>query len=161
MTLCPLIALLRIRHCPDRYDFGMRYLQWDLQPDVYEQLEPPFFCSDLAELERKQATAAALFRTTLSELCDIAVSQLCAGGYAFLQLLRFTYRQCSNWIISIIKGSSRLITISTDTLLSYQSQTGIVEARTPGDNPGQSKVSDMQDATAWHSVITDATVSRV
>lgn len=68
MTLRPLVELLRMRHCPDRYDFGLRYLQRDLPPDVYQQLEPLFFCSDLADLERKQARAVALFRATLSEL---------------------------------------------------------------------------------------------
>jgi hypothetical protein len=68
MTLRPLVELLRMRHCPDRYDFGLRYLQRDLPPDVYQQVAPLFFCSDLAELERKQARAVALFQATLSEL---------------------------------------------------------------------------------------------
>lgn len=68
MTIRPLVELLRMRYCPDKYDFGVRYLQRDLPPEVYQQLEPLFFCSDLAELERKQATAVALFRATLSAL---------------------------------------------------------------------------------------------
>ena len=68
MTLRPLVELLRMRYCPDRYDFGMRYLQRDLPPEVYQKVESLFYCSDLAELERKQATAVALFQATLSEL---------------------------------------------------------------------------------------------
>lgn len=70
MTLRPLVELLRVRHCPDRYDFGLRYLQRDLPPDVYRQVEPLFFCSDLAELQQKQAAAVTLFQATLSELRD-------------------------------------------------------------------------------------------
>lgn len=73
MTLRPLVELLRMRHNPDRYDFGMRYLQRDLPADVYHQLEPLLFCSDLTELERKQAAAVALFHTTLSELRDAGI----------------------------------------------------------------------------------------
>jgi hypothetical protein len=68
LSLRPLIELLRMQHCPDRYDYGMRYLKRDLPPDVYQQVEPLFFCSNLSELEQKQATVVALFQATLSEL---------------------------------------------------------------------------------------------
>ena len=68
MTLRPLVELLRVRHCPDRYDFGMRYLKRDLPPDVYNQLEPLFFCRDLANLQDNQAIAVSLFKATLDEL---------------------------------------------------------------------------------------------
>ncbi len=53
--LAPLITLLRARHCPERFDFGMRYLAEDLPADVHdrllEQAWPPSFreleaCSD-------------------------------------------------------------------------------------------------------------------
>lgn len=68
MTLRPLVELLRMRHCPDRYDYGARYLQRDLPADVYERLESLLFCSDLAQLERNQAAAVAFFRETLAAL---------------------------------------------------------------------------------------------
>lgn len=74
MTLRPLVELLRMRHCPDRYDYGMRYLQRDLPAEVYQQVEHLFFCGDLAQLERNQATAVALFQTTLSELRDMGLT---------------------------------------------------------------------------------------
>lgn len=68
MTLRPLVELLRMRHCPDRYDFGVRYLQRDLPSEIYHQLEPLCFCSDLADLANKQATAVALFQEIVEEL---------------------------------------------------------------------------------------------
>ena len=32
-TIEPLVRLLRIRHCPARHDFGLRYLRTDLPAD--------------------------------------------------------------------------------------------------------------------------------
>ena len=37
--LTPLVQLLRIEHCPWRYDFGLRYLREDLPGDVAGQVE--------------------------------------------------------------------------------------------------------------------------
>jgi len=34
VTLAPLIELMRIRHCPDRFDFGPRYLDRDLPAEL-------------------------------------------------------------------------------------------------------------------------------
>ncbi len=68
MSLRPLVELLRIRHCPDRFDYGLRYLQRDLPPELYARLEPLFFCRDLDDLLRKQALVVDLFWATASEL---------------------------------------------------------------------------------------------
>ncbi|WP_151082776.1 hypothetical protein [Nocardioides cynanchi] len=35
----PLVRLLRIRHCPARHDFGLRYLRTDLPPGYAERVE--------------------------------------------------------------------------------------------------------------------------
>ena len=35
----PLVALLRIRHCPARHDFGLRYLRTDLPDGMAQQVE--------------------------------------------------------------------------------------------------------------------------
>ena len=37
-TIKPLVELLRMRHSPVRWDFGMRYLDRDLPPSVYDQV---------------------------------------------------------------------------------------------------------------------------
>ena len=38
-TYRPLIEVLRIRHCPERYDFGARYLDRDLPPALRAEVE--------------------------------------------------------------------------------------------------------------------------
>jgi hypothetical protein len=39
MLLAPLVELLRAEHCPRRQDFGFRYLELDLPPEVVARLE--------------------------------------------------------------------------------------------------------------------------
>lgn len=55
-----------MRYCPLRWDFGMRYLDRDLPPDVYTQLRDLVFVRDLAGIElhlpRASAWGAALLR---------------------------------------------------------------------------------------------------
>jgi hypothetical protein len=38
LTLLPTVEVLRMVHCPDRFDFGMRYLFDDLPPEVYRRI---------------------------------------------------------------------------------------------------------------------------
>jgi hypothetical protein len=42
-TLRPLAEILRMRYCPERWDFGMRYLDRDLPQSVYEKLRDLMF----------------------------------------------------------------------------------------------------------------------
>lgn len=68
MTLRPLIELLRMRHCPERFDYGPRYLDRDLpgaERDLIERLAYP---ADAAELERFRREAVARFRAELADL---------------------------------------------------------------------------------------------
>lgn len=58
-TLRPLVDLLRMRHCPLRWDFGLRYLDRDLPPDVHDRIRALVFPQDVADLEAKHAEAAA------------------------------------------------------------------------------------------------------
>jgi hypothetical protein len=58
-TLKPLADLLRMRYCPVRWDFGVRYLDRDLPPDVYAQVRDLAVVRDLADLEVKLASATA------------------------------------------------------------------------------------------------------
>jgi hypothetical protein len=65
-TLKPLVELLRMRYCPPRWDFGMRYLDRDLPGPVYDELRGVMFIGepdDLAEhLSKATAWADRLFR---------------------------------------------------------------------------------------------------
>lgn len=53
-VLNPLHEALRLRHCPDRYEYGMRYASTDLPPDVVSRLEHFAFVQDLEDLESKR-----------------------------------------------------------------------------------------------------------
>jgi predicted nucleotidyltransferase len=52
----PLVRLLRIKHCPARHDFGLRYLRTDLPPGYAERVAALMPGPDLAE--RARATFA-------------------------------------------------------------------------------------------------------
>ncbi len=64
----PLIEVLRIRHCPERFDFGARYLDRDLPPALRAEVEALALPGSLAEVESFRARAEALFDATLAEL---------------------------------------------------------------------------------------------
>ncbi len=68
MTLRPLIELLRMRHCPERYDYGPRYLDRDLPAADRELAERLAFPRDPVELERFREEAVARFRLEIAEL---------------------------------------------------------------------------------------------
>ena len=67
-TLKPLTELLRMRYCPVRWDFGMRYLDRDLPSDVYAQLRELVFVRDLAGIEAHLPKASAWGAALLREL---------------------------------------------------------------------------------------------
>ncbi|MBT8484604.1 MAG: nucleotidyltransferase domain-containing protein [Phycisphaerales bacterium] len=67
-TLRPLVDLLRIRHCPDRFDFGLRYLERDLPAERYDAIRRLSFPPDPAAISGMQAEAETLFRETLGEI---------------------------------------------------------------------------------------------
>lgn len=60
-TLRPLIELCRMRHCPDRFDFGGRYLRDDLPPALRDEIEAISLPGSLEALLRAQAAAEAIF----------------------------------------------------------------------------------------------------
>ena len=64
----PLVQLLRLRHCPDRFDYGPRYLDRDLPDEARELLEQLSFAADAEALSR----AVELGRARLAdELADL------------------------------------------------------------------------------------------
>jgi hypothetical protein len=70
-TLRPLAELLRMRYCPVRWDFGVRYLDRDLPADVYSRFRDLVFVRDLAEIEAQLPKASAWGAELLSELGQI------------------------------------------------------------------------------------------
>jgi hypothetical protein len=60
--------LLRIRYCPARWDFGMRYLERDLPVAVHLRFCGLLFVRDLADLEARLEQAGAWGAELLAEL---------------------------------------------------------------------------------------------
>lgn len=71
-TFLPTVEALRMLHCPDRYDYGPRYLRDDLPADVCAAVERLALCGDLGTLRERRERAERLFRD--------AVGRLEAGG---------------------------------------------------------------------------------
>lgn len=78
VTMAPLVELLRMRHAPERYDFGVRYLDRDLPRDLRQTVESLVFPRDLAQVETLQQQAVYLFEETLAAL-DAGEWQLPTG----------------------------------------------------------------------------------
>jgi hypothetical protein len=69
-TLFPLLTLLRIRHCPDRFGFGPRYAAVDLPPEVVQRVEPLWFVGSVDEIETKRAQVEEYFTETMKAIKD-------------------------------------------------------------------------------------------
>jgi hypothetical protein len=74
-TLKPLVELLRMRYCPARWDFGMRYLQRDLPGPVYDELRDIVFVGEPADLAEHLAKAAAWGERLLQDLEPVSAIQ--------------------------------------------------------------------------------------
>lgn len=66
--LLRLVEVLRMRFSPWRYNFGMRYLQFDLPPAMYAQVQSFTYVASAEELGVKKAAALDLIRSTVAEL---------------------------------------------------------------------------------------------
>jgi hypothetical protein len=62
MTLIPLVEMLRIHHCPDRFDFGLRYLDRDLPEDLNQTIDRLSFAASMEELLDHHREAVGLFQ---------------------------------------------------------------------------------------------------
>jgi len=67
-TVRPLVELLRIRQCPDRFDFGLRYLDRDLAAEDRAWVERVIFPRDIDELLEFQRAAAERFEREFEAL---------------------------------------------------------------------------------------------
>jgi hypothetical protein len=73
-TLRPLGELLRMRYCPARWDFGMRYLDRDLPSTVYDDFRRLAFVRDVNELEANHEKATTWASRILLELGAVGQS---------------------------------------------------------------------------------------
>lgn len=61
----PLVDLYRIAHCPDRFDFGARYLDRDVPPDVRATIERLALAGSADQLRSHHAEILGLFPEAL------------------------------------------------------------------------------------------------
>jgi hypothetical protein len=61
LVLRPLVEMLRIVHCPERWDYGMRYLDRDLPEEVHARVRELAFVGSCEEIERGYVEAVAMF----------------------------------------------------------------------------------------------------
>lgn len=66
LVLRPLVDMLRIVHCPERHDFGLRYLKDDLPAPIYRELAPLFYPQSAAAIPELTARAMISFEAALA-----------------------------------------------------------------------------------------------
>jgi hypothetical protein len=66
LVLRPEIDMLRIVHCPERHDFGLRYLKDDLPPSIYAALVPLCYPNEPAAIPELAQRAVGLFDDALA-----------------------------------------------------------------------------------------------
>lgn len=60
-VIAPLIELLRNQYCPERQDFLLRYLAWDLPSEIAEVIDELHKISSFADIERNLEEAERIF----------------------------------------------------------------------------------------------------
>ncbi|MFH0816020.1 MAG: hypothetical protein V1934_04310 [Methanobacteriota archaeon] len=68
MTMRPLVEALRIKHCPQRFNFHTRYAYYDLPPKVFKRLEKLLFVKDAKDLARRRKEAEKWFWKTMESI---------------------------------------------------------------------------------------------
>lgn len=68
LTLLPCVEALRMLHCADRFDFGMRYLFDDLPADVYRRVCAMALPGSLAGIAACRSEAEAIFVDAVARL---------------------------------------------------------------------------------------------
>jgi predicted nucleotidyltransferase len=67
-TLGTLVEALRIKHNPLHYDFKMRYIHYELPPEVIEKLEHLYFVRNKEDLQEKYDGAIKWFKDVMLEI---------------------------------------------------------------------------------------------
>ena len=68
LTLAPTVEALRMVHCPERFDFGMRYLFDDLPAEVYARVSELALPGSLEGIRRCREEAEELFNAAIERL---------------------------------------------------------------------------------------------
>ena len=66
-TLALLVEALRIKHNPMHYDFRMRYVHYELPPELIRKLENLYFVKNIEDLQQKYRVGTKWFEETMSD----------------------------------------------------------------------------------------------
>lgn len=81
LTLRPLVELLRIVYCPQRYNFHTRYIYYELPAEIVKRLEALYFLPNPRAIAPAQEDARRLFNETLAAVnFDQIAAQLSAAA---------------------------------------------------------------------------------
>ena len=75
-----LVEALRLRYCPIHYNFGTRYVYYDLPAEVVRRLEPLYFVGSPAELRLRHQEAVDWFVDVLDTLTPDGLAEALAAG---------------------------------------------------------------------------------
>ncbi|MBT8484113.1 MAG: nucleotidyltransferase domain-containing protein, partial [Phycisphaerae bacterium] len=67
-SLRPLVEVLRMKHCPDRFDFGARYIDRDLPEEWAERVHRLSLAGDAEAVRANHAEARRSFAEVAAEL---------------------------------------------------------------------------------------------
>jgi predicted nucleotidyltransferase len=68
LSLRPLVELLRMRHCPERFDYGIRYIDRDLPHELRQTIEQLAYPPSCEAIEQYRAEVEALYRENIEDL---------------------------------------------------------------------------------------------
>lgn len=68
LSLRLLVELLRMRHCPERFDYGIRYLDRDLPPQLQQKIERLAYPPTPEAVEEYRAEVEALYWANIEDL---------------------------------------------------------------------------------------------
>lgn len=74
LTLVTLVEVLRIKYNPLHHEFRMRYVHYELPPEIIKKLEWLYFVRDGKDLQRKYDEATEWLHEIMSELDRVHVS---------------------------------------------------------------------------------------
>lgn len=75
LTLASLVKAQRIKHNPIRYDFGIRYVHYELPSETIKKLQRLYFIKDMKDLQRKYREATRWFHQTIATINDDEVAR--------------------------------------------------------------------------------------
>jgi hypothetical protein len=76
LTLASLVEALRIKYNPLHYNFKMRYIHYELPPEIIKKLENLYSINDKKDLQKKYDEATEWYKEAMAEINPEEIEQL-------------------------------------------------------------------------------------